>query len=125
MAMTENRLLIRTFLLGGLLTLMVMVVKAAGVLVTLEHWIYDQRIKYFQNFTPAPSPLLVHLDMDDAALETIGRWPWPRGNWAEIIDELRLTNPKVIALDVFFSEPEKEDWRPVGPATPPTTNPVI
>ena len=39
------------------------------------------------------------IDIDDAALETIGRWPWPRSTLAEIVDEVRLAGADVLALD--------------------------
>ena len=51
--------------------------------------------------------LRVHLDLDDRALEVVGRWPWPRAKWARILDELRLAGPKAVEMDVILSEPQE------------------
>ena len=85
----------------------------AGGLGALENWLYDHRALYFQHFTPPPTDRLVHLDIDDAALETIGRWPWPRSTLADIVDEVRLAGADVLALDVIFREPQAPTTRPM------------
>lgn len=109
MTRNEQRLLYRTCILGALLTLLVMATSWLGALIPLERYLYDLRARHCQLFTPPPTDKLIHLDIDDAALETIGKWPWPRSVWAEVIDELRLAGPKAVALDVFFSEPDEID----------------
>jgi len=48
---------------------------------------------------------IVLIDIDDTAIETIGRWPWPRRRFAELIDTLHESGAKVIAMDIVFSEP--------------------
>jgi class 3 adenylate cyclase len=109
MTRNEQRLLFRTFILGVLLTLLVMAMSWVGALTPLERYLYDLRARRCQYFTPPPTDKLIHLDIDDAALETIGKWPWPRSVWAEVIDELRLADSKAVALDIFFSEPDEID----------------
>src|SRR3954467_11685220 len=103
----EKKLLTTGLLLGGLLTAAVIAADGAGLLSPLEDWLYDLRVRHCQFFAPPPTDKLVHLDIDDRAVETIGRYPWPRAKWAEILDELELAGPKAVELDVIFSEPQE------------------
>jgi class 3 adenylate cyclase/CHASE2 domain-containing sensor protein len=107
MATTEKRrLLIDATLIGVLLTLLVAAADALGWLTPLERWFYDQRALLCQHWMPPPTDRLVHVDIDDAALDAVGRWPWHRTDIAEIVDELRLAGAKAVALDITLSEPE-------------------
>jgi class 3 adenylate cyclase/CHASE2 domain-containing sensor protein len=104
--------------IGLSLTLFVVVLDGVGGLGGLERSLYDARALHFQHFTPPPSDRLVHLDIDDAALEAVGRWPWPRATLAEVVDEVRLAGADVLALDIIFPDPQEPttvmvDGRPV------------
>ncbi len=50
---------------------------------------------------------IVLAEFNDESLKRLGRWPWPRGLWAQVVDKLKHYGAKVIAFDVFFSEPEE------------------
>ncbi len=101
----------RTVALGAALTLLVLVLDAAGVLTPLEHWLYDMRTRHCQFFLARPTDQLVHLDIDDASLKAIGRWPWKRSELAIVLDELRLAGAAVIGIDILFPEPQEPEWR--------------
>src|SRR5690606_34579963 len=47
---------------------------------------------------------IVLATVDDPSIKTIGRYPWPRAVWAQIIDNLKNYGAKVLAFDVMFSE---------------------
>src|SRR5439155_811840 len=64
----ERRLLIDSLFIGAALTLLVVAVDATGLLAPVEDFLYDQRARHCQFFSPPPSDKLVHLDIDDAAL---------------------------------------------------------
>ncbi|MEI8346178.1 MAG: adenylate/guanylate cyclase domain-containing protein, partial [Pseudomonadota bacterium] len=49
---------------------------------------------------------IVLLDIDDQSLKAIGRWPWSREIWAQVMNKLGQYDAKVVVFDVFFSEPE-------------------
>lgn len=51
---------------------------------------------------------VVYIDMDEASIKGIGRWPWPRRFHAELINALSAYNPKAIAFDVIFAERQDE-----------------
>ncbi len=53
-----------------------------------------------------PVPVRV-IDIDDATLERLGQWPWPRTLLAELIDRLNRLKPAVIALDMVLAEPDR------------------
>src|SRR5439155_2377957 len=111
MVKLDRRLLVDATLIGVVLTLLVAAADGLGVLAPLERWLYDQRAVRCQHWTPPPTNLLVHVDVDDASLDAIGAWPWKRTDVADILDELRLAGPKAVALDVLFSEPQKPEGK--------------
>ncbi len=53
----------------------------------------------------ATSPI-VHVDIDDNALERVGRWPWPRYRLAELVRILDGLGARIITLDLLLSEHE-------------------
>jgi len=44
--------------------------------------------------------------IDDESIEKLGRWPWDRIRFAELIDILNDAKAKVIGFDIIFSEPQ-------------------
>ena len=63
---------------------------------------------------PRHRPRRDHRRVDSRSLqEFVGRWPWPRALQAMLVDYMQRGKPKVIALDVGFSEPEREVEVPV------------
>lgn len=106
MTRTPRRLLFDIAALGLTLTVLIALLDYAGLFWRLEFFAYDLRARVCHSHEQPPTNQLIQIDIDDGSLDEIGRWPWPRSEMAEIIDELRLTGPKVVDLDVFFSEPE-------------------
>src|ERR1051325_9306667 len=109
MTRSKRRLLIDTGLLAITLTLIVVLLELGGLLDLPEHMAYDLRARFFQKFTPPPTDKLVHVDIDDASLQNIGHWPWPRQKLAEIVDEIRLAGAEALATDIIFPEPAPYD----------------
>ncbi|MCO5977576.1 CHASE2 domain-containing protein [Ideonella oryzae] len=58
----------------------------------------------------APHPDIAIVDLDEASLQTLGHWPWPRERLAALSDEL-LQRQQVAALgvDLVFPEPTAGD----------------
>ena len=42
--------------------------------------------------------------IDERSLEALGRWPWPRGTHARMLERLGEARPKAIGLDLILSE---------------------
>lgn len=71
----------------------------------VENWFYDIRTSRFYKHDKK-SPNLVVLEITDASLGAIGRWPWTRTHHARILDNLKAYGAKVVMFDVLFPEPE-------------------
>ncbi|NWF52853.1 MAG: adenylate/guanylate cyclase domain-containing protein [Nitrospirae bacterium] len=73
----------------------------------LEQKLYDIRFKIRGKITPPPYVAIIAID--DKSLKKIGRWPWSRDKMAELTEILFSSGAKVIAFDILFAEPEKND----------------
>ena len=84
----------------------------------LENLVFDQ----YQRWKPRPyefeQPVRI-VDIDDASIERIGRWPWPRETMASIVDTLAKANAVAVGFDVLFSEKDQpsEDQKACAQAT--------
>lgn len=58
---------------------------------------------------PTMSRDIVIIDIDDASIMELGRWPWPRDTHADLLNVLSKYNSKAIGLDIIFSEPQRND----------------
>ncbi len=105
----ERKLMVRTSVIGTLLTLAVLIINASGFLTTFDQWLYDQRAIRNQRYTPAPTDKLIHIDITDRALEVIGRFPWGRSQIAQILAEINRAGAKAIAPDILFTEPQSPE----------------
>jgi adenylate cyclase len=47
------------------------------------------------------------VDIDEASLDALGQWPWPRTILADLVDRLTGLGAAVIGFDVFFPEPDR------------------
>jgi adenylate cyclase len=70
-----------------------------------EDRFYDLRMKFTLD-REKKDDRLVLLAIDDKSLSKIGRWPWSRTQIVKMVDKLNNYGAKVIAFDIFFSEPE-------------------
>lgn len=71
------------------------------VRVELQHTVFDQ----FNKVHPRKSSgQVVIVDIDEASLEYVGQWPWPRSIMAALTKSLTEKGAKVIAFDGVFSE---------------------
>src|SRR5947209_16977116 len=98
MTRSDRRLRGKLLALGALLTLLALALEHTPFLEPVENWLYDYRARHFQFLAPPPSPDIVHLDIDDAAMDAVGRWPWPRSTFAQVMDEVGMAQPKAVAL---------------------------
>jgi class 3 adenylate cyclase/CHASE2 domain-containing sensor protein len=103
MTRTERRLLVQSVALGAGLTVLVAIFAVLGALAPLESWLYDQRARHCQHYSPQPTDKLIHLDIDDRSLDG-NSWPWPRSMMGDIVDEVHRAGAKGMAFDIFFSE---------------------
>jgi serine/threonine-protein kinase len=72
---------------------------------TIEHKLFDLRLKWFGSGAPAQNIALVAID--EESITKLGRWPWPRSRIAALVDLLAAKGAKVIGLGLILSEPEE------------------
>ncbi|MFH2204470.1 MAG: adenylate/guanylate cyclase domain-containing protein [Elusimicrobiota bacterium] len=64
----------------------------------------------YQRLRPRPyradAPVRI-IDIDDASLERVGQWPWPRTKLAKLIRRLGEGGAGVVVFDVVFAEPDR------------------
>jgi serine/threonine-protein kinase len=71
----------------------------------LETAAYDLGVR---GAAAAPNDRIAVIEIDDYSIERLGRWPWSRKRHAEMVERLQQAGAKVIALSVFFSEPQQD-----------------
>ncbi|MDP9268471.1 MAG: adenylate/guanylate cyclase domain-containing protein [Acidobacteriota bacterium] len=79
----------------------------------LEAGTYDARVRAAAKSRPADAsksnsdPSIVIVDVDTASFdrlrERLGRWPWTRRVWAQVVDHVGKGHPRAIVFDIFFS----------------------
>jgi class 3 adenylate cyclase/CHASE2 domain-containing sensor protein len=107
MTTTQRKLLLINGGLGICLTVLAASLDFAQQLLPLERWFYGRRALYCQFFKKPPTDKIVFLDIDQRALETIGKWPWNRSKMAELLDEIVAAKPQTIFLDIIYSDESK------------------
>src|SRR4051812_1439843 len=72
----------------------------------LESGTYDARVRATAKAATG-DPNIVIVDVDTASFdrlrEKLGRWPWTRRVWAQVVDYVSPGNPRAIVFDVFFA----------------------
>lgn len=100
-----------------LLPVMLMLAHAADVwrlplLVRLDQFIYDARLRATMPGTL--DPRIVIVDIDETSLQQLGQWPWSRDKLARLTDELMgRQRAAVLGFDVLFAEPDTSSGLPV------------
>lgn len=91
--------------LGVVITAVVMLLTPTGIFDRLERMAYDTRLRL--TLTKQPHPDIVIADIDEAALQTLGRWPWRRDKMAALTQTL-FEHYMIGALgfDIVFAEPD-------------------
>ena len=81
---------------------------AANVLRRFELSTVDTRFLLRQRFAkPSPDPRIVIVEIDQKAQEELGRWPFSRQYFAQMLDVLRGDGARVVGFDVTFSKPDE------------------
>ncbi|HWB18746.1 MAG TPA: CHASE2 domain-containing protein, partial [Phycisphaerales bacterium] len=98
--------------LGLLVTLLVILMHLLGWFDWLERLTLDLRFHSSRWRSEPMSDQIRHVDIDDGAIDSIGRWPWPRSTFALAIDEINRAGARTIALDLLFSDPDDSAAQP-------------
>ncbi|HEX8834206.1 MAG TPA: adenylate/guanylate cyclase domain-containing protein, partial [Abditibacteriaceae bacterium] len=72
-----------------------------------EYTLYDQRFSRRGPRVPLSRDKIAIVAVDQASLNRVGQWPWPRAMHARLIDRLNKAGASVVALDFDFSDYQK------------------
>ncbi len=73
----------------------------------VETLLLDYRFKVRNILSPQSVPEnIMIVAVDEKSLSEYGRWPWDRTLQVKLINTVFDGNPKVVALDIFYPEPE-------------------
>ena len=86
-------------LLGGALTLTTATM-ASGIGAAIDRFLEPAR---FSALSHAASGQIAVVEMDARSASTIGTWPWPRENYARVVDRLRDAGARSVVFDVDLS----------------------
>lgn len=96
-----------TFILRVILLLAgVGILSFSEMLERIDAVLYD-KISTIQQYPPDKAIAIVAID--EESLRILGRWPWSRSIHAELINRLKSIDNHAVALDLLFSEPQKND----------------
>ncbi len=77
-----------------------------SVMNLVENWAYDLEVKNYYRPLETDSPICI-VDINDASLDQIGRWPWPRNILAQIVETSANFGAKALIFNIVFSSPEQ------------------
>lgn len=75
------------------------------LLAHLDNALYDALLKTLPASDLDPRILIV--DLDEASLAHFGQWPWPRGQVALLLEQIKRAGASLIALDILFAEKDR------------------
>jgi serine/threonine-protein kinase len=78
----------------------------SSIIKNLEFSVYDFALE--SSAQPADDSIVI-VDIDDASIDLIGRWPWPRTEMAGMIETLSQAQVRMIGVDVFYSEEQVDN----------------
>lgn len=90
---------------GLLVSVTVFVLGSGNLLQSLERKAYDLAMGMTAR---TPSDRIAIIAIDKQSLDNIGRWPWSREIFADMIEKLAAAKAKAVATSVFFSEPQRD-----------------
>ncbi|MDO8273944.1 MAG: CHASE2 domain-containing protein [Serpentinimonas sp.] len=100
----------------GLTLGLLLLVSDPLLLQTLRYQVFDQ----YQRWSPrvyAPQPVRI-IDIDEASLQRVGQWPWPRTQVADMVQRLNEAGAAAIGLDILFIEPDRTSPQAVAQRWP-------
>jgi adenylate cyclase len=110
-AQPKTRHLIFAFcIVSSALFLALLIVRPNAIEERIETLTLDYRF-HLRNLISKPeqSGDVVIIAIDEKSLKEFGRWPWSRALMADLVKGITALEPKVLAVDIFFSEHESPE----------------
>ena len=74
------------------------------------NFVESLRLRYFDQLIVNQTPVennIYTVNIDEASLEARGQWPWPRGDYAELIEDLYNRSAGLVVFMVFMAEEDR------------------
>ena len=81
-----------------------------GVRVADPTFVESVRLRYFDTLITSKAPTqnnIVTVNIDETALTKYGQWPFPRGEYARIIEDLYRRNAGLVVWNVLMPDPDR------------------
>ncbi|MBI5141013.1 MAG: adenylate/guanylate cyclase domain-containing protein [Nitrospirae bacterium] len=105
--MRDRKRLIPSLFICTVTMLAVWGIDTVGLFTPLNNSLYDSAVRRVRLQKSASDEVAVVL-IDEASLRAMnsfaGRWPWPRAVYAGLFEFFRLAKPKMVLLDILFTE---------------------
>src|ERR1700761_8626455 len=89
----------------------------------IDHLVYDRFLMLHKQAALAD---IVVVEIDNASIERLGHWPWPRSVHARLLERLAEAKPPAVIYDVLFTEAAADDAQLAhAVALSPTYLPVL
>lgn len=95
----------RSVVVIGILVVLMMAATTLGLLEALDLRAVNLAFR-LRGAQPPTTPIVIVAIDDNTFVNANLQWPWPRTYFAQLVDRLAEGGAKVIALDVFFTNPE-------------------
>ncbi len=92
---------------GGIVAALIGGLQAVGLISQTEQLSYDLLFKL--RGERSWDQRIVVVAIDDASLQKLGRYPWPRQRFTQLLQVLQQQQASTVAFDVIFSEPAADD----------------
>ena len=96
------------FVLGLAIAAIISLLYFTGIFNGLERLLYDWRITHNTHKSSPDVTKIALIGISDKDMELLGRWPWPRNRYAELIYYLKEGGAGTIVFDMFFDLPDVE-----------------
>jgi signal transduction histidine kinase len=99
----------RQILIAGLLTALLCTAVALfppALVRRLDLHVYDSLLR--RAGAGSTSGHIAIVDIDERSVATVGQWPWRRDVMAELVERVRALGAQTIALDIVFSEADRQ-----------------
>ncbi len=81
-----------------------------GIRVADPAFVESVRLRYFDTLIASKAPTennIVTVNIDEAALEKYGQYPFPRGTYAKIVEDLYRHNAGLVVFNIVMAEPDR------------------
>ena len=103
---TRQKKMFSGLLVGGTVFLLALVLHWSGLLTVAELKTLDHRFHQYADSTKAGNDIVL-VAVDEASLETYGRWPWSRDRHGYVVHYLKQAGARAVVFDILFLEQDR------------------